>query len=103
MTIIEKLDALYELSLEMELEQIDRDEIVSIHGALADKCGDFMKNQNFVNERKNKFARMRQLALDEMKSIRAGIDVLTHYPLLRDYLEDTFAFFKRGCRDFTFA
>lgn len=103
MTIIEKLDALYELSLEMELEQIDRDEVVSLHGAIASKCGELMKNPNFINERKNKFARMRALANDEMNSVRNGVDVLTHYPLLRDYLEDSLAFFKRGCRDFTFA
>jgi len=103
MTIIEKLDALYELSLEMELEQIDRDEVVFLHDAIASKCGELMKNPNFINERKNKFACMRSLANDEMNSVRNGVDVLTHYPLLRDYLEDSLAFFKRGCRDFTFA
>ena len=103
MTIIEKLDAFYELSLEMELENRDREELISLHTALADKCAAFLKNPTFTNERKNKFAQIVKLAKDECVSISRGYDTLLHYPLLRDYLEDLLAFCKRGCRDYVFA
>ena len=103
MTALEKLDAFYAQSLETSLSGEKRNELKKILEGLVSMSDEFLTSfaADLCNERKTKFNKMRELARDELTKIEHESDVLCHYALIREYLEDTLAFVKRGCYDET--
>ena len=105
MTAIDKLDSIYAESIEKDLDQATKSELTSIFTKIVNTCEDFLTNPalELSAERKKQFNKLRTLAADELFSIGLGHDPLCHYVLIRELLESSFAFVRRGCKDFVTA
>lgn len=103
MTALEKLDAFYAQSLETSLSGEKKNELKKILEGLVSMSDEFLTSftADLCNERKTKFRKMRELICDELTQIEHESDVLCHYALIREYLEDTLNFVQRGCYDET--
>lgn len=102
MTAIDKLDSIYAESIEKDLGQVTKSELTSIFTKIIETCDDFLTSPTLVlsADRKNQFRKLRALSADELTAIELGHDPLCHYVLLRELLESSFAFVRRGCKDF---
>jgi len=86
--IMNKLDEIYARSLDGNVTPIDRQTVVAAMDSIIARCDDFLVNAVRIStDSRAKFRKIRNLAVDESHLAEKKNDVLTHWPLLRDFMQ----------------
>ena len=86
--IMNKLDEIYARSLDGNVTPIDRQTVVAAMDSIISRCDDFLVNAVRIStDSRAKFRKIRNLACEESHLSEKKNDVLTHWPLLRDFMQ----------------
>ena len=86
--LIDSLDAVYARTFDGDVTPADRAFVVKAMDAIISRCDDFLVNAVRIStDSRAKFRKIRNLACEESHLSEKKNDVLTHWPLLRDFMQ----------------
>lgn len=88
MTLTDKLDKIYAESLEADLSNATREELISDMESIALVCDEFLTQPYYElsGEHTMKLSKLRKLCLDSIDELKHGVDALLHWTLQRDLM-----------------